>query len=213
MNSTIRNLTMLICFVCFAITTIAQSRTNPNSQPEELGTVSWYRNYEQALTASEKENKPVLILFQEIPGCSTCKNYGNDVLSNPLLADAIENEFIPLAIYNNKGGQDRDILKLYNEPAWNNPVVRIVNSSGDDIIPRVSGNYSAKGLYASMNLALNKEFKEIPTYFKLLGNRKSGLEYLSPSQLEWLSEIQNSREKRKEISSKDFKKAWKEMEG
>ena len=73
--------------------------------------VSWYRDYETALELSEKHDKPVLILFQEVPGCATCRNYGHDVLSNPLMTEAIENEFIPLAIFNNKGGDDAKVLK------------------------------------------------------------------------------------------------------
>ncbi len=55
----------------------AQERTNPKSQQEELGAVSWYRNYEFALKEAKKQDKSVLIFFQEVPGCSTCKNYGN----------------------------------------------------------------------------------------------------------------------------------------
>lgn len=156
-------------FLFLMTSSFAQTRTDAKDQPGELGIVSWYRNYDEALAASKKQNKPVLILFQEIPGCATCRNYGNDVLSNPLLADAIENEFIPLAIYNNKGGADAQILKKYKEPSWNNPVVRIVNNQGKDIAPRVAGNYSAKGLYAAMDLALRLELIEIPEYFILLG--------------------------------------------
>lgn len=169
MKNRIQKLSWLLTLAFVTSTAVAQMRTNPTSQPGELGTVSWYRTYEEALAASEKANKPVLILFQEIPGCATCRNYGKDVLSNPLLADAIENEFIPLAIYNNKGGADAQILKKYKEPSWNNPVVRIVDSDGVDIAPRVSGNYTAKGLYNAMDLALQKQLIEIPTYFQLLG--------------------------------------------
>ncbi|MEM7087739.1 MAG: thioredoxin family protein, partial [Bacteroidota bacterium] len=75
----------------------AQERTNALNQDEELGKVSWYRDYDQAIQQAKKQNKPVLILFQEVPGCATCRNYGHNVLSNPLMTEAIENEFIPLA--------------------------------------------------------------------------------------------------------------------
>lgn len=160
---------ILFVFLLLLTSSFSQTRTNPNDQPSELGIVSWYRSYEEALVASRKEHKPVLLLFQEIPGCATCRNYGNDVLSNPLLADAIENEFIPLAIFNNKAGADAQILKKYKEPSWNNPVVRIVNELGEDIVPRVSGNYSTQGLYDAMDLALRRELIEIPEYFLLLG--------------------------------------------
>lgn len=147
----------------------AQERTNALQQDVELGKVSWYRDYDTATSLSKKENKPVLILFQEVPGCATCRNYGNNVLSNPLLVEAIEDLFIPLVIHNNKGGKDRQTLKQFNEPSWNNPVVRIVDANGKNLTPRVAGNYSAKGLYLAMHDALVKTYAEIPEYMNLLG--------------------------------------------
>jgi len=117
---------------------------------EELGEVNWMRNYSEALEQSRKNNKPVLLLFQEVPGCATCKNYGQNVLSNPLVVDVIENYFVPLAIFNNKAGEDKKVLEKYNEPSWNNPVVRIVDSSGADLVSRVSGNYSSTGIVDAM---------------------------------------------------------------
>ena len=117
----------------------SQTRTEAFNQNVELGAISWYRDYDEALAASKAQHKPVLILFQEVPGCATCRNYGNKVLSHPLLSEAIENEFIPLAIFNNKGGKDAAVLKKYREPSWNNPVVRIVNASGENLVNRILG--------------------------------------------------------------------------
>lgn len=170
------NVTRYILFVtCLFAGSIAfaQERTNPKNQDQELGTVSWYRNFDDAQQCSLKENKPILILFQEVPGCATCRNYGHDVLSNPMLVEAIENEFIPMAVFNNKGGKDQKMLKKYNEPSWNNPVVRIVDASGNNLVKRVASNYSAKGLYKAMINALESYGKEIPTYLKLLGKELS----------------------------------------
>lgn len=160
-------LTLLCCFIVSM--SVAQSSTDPHDQPEELGQVSWHRSYETALTQAKKENKAVLILFQEVPGCATCRNYGHNVLTHPLMVEAIENEFVPLAIYNNRGGEDRKVLELYNEPTWNNPVVRIVDQSGKNLVDRVAGNYSAKGLYGAMKMALAAQKKAIPGYMEVLG--------------------------------------------
>lgn len=134
-------------------------------QPEELGMVQWLRNYEQALAQANAQNKPVFILFQEVPGCPTCRNYGHHVLSHPLIAEAIENEFIPLAIYNNKGDDDAKIFKLYNEPSWNNPVVRLVDADGIDVSNRISENYSQLGVVKAMTEVLSKK---TPNYLNLL---------------------------------------------
>jgi len=88
----------------FILAFSASAKTGPK-QPEELGAVTWLRDYEKAQKASEETGKPVLILFQEVPGCSNCTTYGNSILSEPLLVEAIEDLFVPLAVFNNKGGK------------------------------------------------------------------------------------------------------------
>ena len=146
---------------------IAQ-KTNPCDQVKELGSVSWYRNYDEALAVGEKSGKPIFILFQEVPGCSTCQNYGKNVLSNPLLVDIIENEYVPLAIYNNKGGDDAKILNKYKEASWNNPVIRVVNANGKDLVTRLSGNYSKAGLASYIRTSLTLHRGQLPVYVDLI---------------------------------------------
>lgn len=136
--------------------------------PIELGDVHWLRSMEEAQEKSKAEGKPILILFQEIPGCSTCKNYGSQVLSNPLIVEAIETYFIPLAIYNNKGGEDEKMLKRYNEPSWNNPVVRAVDHTGKDIATRLNGAYTPLALAEWMSATMTQQNIRVPTYLRLL---------------------------------------------
>lgn len=137
-------------------------------QPEELGKVQWLRDFDKGLERAALEDKPVFLLFQEVPGCATCRNYGAEVLSHPLIVEAIETLFVPVAIFNNKGGKDAEVLRYYNEPSWNNPVVRIVDYDRLDIIPRVSGNYSQLGVVQAMVFALERRSKAIPAYLQLL---------------------------------------------
>ena len=158
---------LLVWMLLIAFAGITQEKTNPENQSEELGNVTWYRDYDQALKLASKEDKQVLILFQEVPGCMTCRNYGHNVLTHPLMVEAIENLFVPLAIYNNKGGKDKVVLEKYGEPSWNNPVVRIVNSAGKDVVSRISGNYSVTALIASMQQALKSRKGNIPIYLDL----------------------------------------------
>lgn len=153
--------------------------------PIELGKVQWLRDYEQALEQSRETGKPVFILFQEVPGCATCRTYGREVLSHPLLVEAIESLFVPLAIYNNKEGADRAVLKRYGEPAWNNPVVRLVDSFGDGLVPRISGDYSPVAVATSMIYALQRADRDVPLYLQLMRDewqaRQSGTEKVTPS--------------------------------
>ncbi len=142
--------------------------TKSINEHEELGNVNWERDFEKGIATSKEMDKPVFLLFQEVPGCSTCRNYGKDVLSNPQIVEAIETLFVPVAVFNNKRGKDAEVLKYYKEPSWNNPVVRIVNSKKKNIIKRVAGNYSKLGIVHAMVFALQAENKAVPTYLKLL---------------------------------------------
>jgi len=88
---------------------------------------------------------------------------------------------VPVAIYNNtKGDRDADTRKAFEEPAWNNPVVRIVDADGKDVVPRHAGDWSAAGLLRVMSAALEKRDVETPPWLALLtqeaASRKSGLE-------------------------------------
>lgn len=144
------------------------SENYPLTQEEELGKVNWLRDYDEALALAQEENKDVLILFQEVPGCATCRNYGHNVLSHPLMVEAIENSFVPLAIFNNKGGKDKEILEKYKEPSWNNPVVRIVDVEEQNVVPRISNDYSAATLSLRMKQALVLKKEIVPEYLNLL---------------------------------------------
>jgi len=145
-----------------------------NSNPIEIGYVDWFRDFGQAVDISKKEDKPLLVLFQEVPGCSIASGYGKKVLTHPLIIETIENQFVPVAIYNNHDGQDKRILKSFNEPAWNNPVVRIITSDRFELAPRLSGDYSKLGLVNSMKTALNKSNKKIPAYLDILEQELAG---------------------------------------
>ena len=137
-------------------------------QPVELGKVQWLRNMDEARERAQAEQKPILILFQEVPGCSTCRRYGNGALSHPLIVEAIESEFVPLAIFNNKKGADAEVLEYFGEPSWNNPVVRMVNADRQDVVPRLGGDYSEHGLVNSMLLALRANNRAAPRYLQIL---------------------------------------------
>lgn len=145
------------------------SFSNAYTQQVELGKVNWLRNYDEAISVAENDDKPILVLFQEVPGCATCRNYGSNILSNPLLTEVIENLFVPLVIYNNHKGEDRRILEKFKEPSWNNPVVRIIDENGNDLHERLARNYSIQGLYLMMQNVLTSRLKKLPEYFDILG--------------------------------------------
>ena len=157
-------------FVCLfgLVKSDCQHFSYANDNPIELGKVNWIRNYDEAVKRAEATGKPIFLLFQEVPGCGNCTTYGKEVLSHPLIVEAIEDLFVPLAIFNNKGGHDREILDHFGEPSWNNPVVRFVNSFGGNIGRRIS-NFSSKAVLANaMAETLYNTKEAIPEYLKTL---------------------------------------------
>ncbi|WP_350294020.1 VPGUxxT family thioredoxin-like (seleno)protein, type 2 [uncultured Croceitalea sp.] len=170
-----RTIIKSVLLLLFFYSSLTIGQTDFSKESEELGKVHWYRDYDKAIAAAKRELKDVLILFQEVPGCATCRNYGKNVLSNPLMVETIENEFIPLAIFNNKGGKDREILAKFDEPSWNNPVVRIINTKGNDVVKRISSDYSSLTLLKRIKEALKSNGRIIPPYVKILDQELSSI--------------------------------------
>ncbi|MEO5987768.1 MAG: VPGUxxT family thioredoxin-like (seleno)protein, type 2 [Candidatus Eisenbacteria bacterium] len=155
-----------ILFVMFAMglaTSVAAA-----DAPRELGDVHWQDRLEPALAESKRTGHPVLVLFQEIPGCATCTGFGDGPLSHPILVEAIETEFVPLAIHNNRSGIDAAVLARFQEPAWNNPVMRFINAEGRDVIPRRGGVYGTDEVAARLVAALVTAKRPVPQYLRLV---------------------------------------------
>ena len=134
----------------------------------ELGRINWFRDYQSAMQESVRTNKPVLLLFQEVPGCKTCINFGQNVLRHPLMAELIEDKFVPLVIFNNHPGDDNHILRKFKEPAWNNPVIYFLDKSRNSIIPKLENNYYPLSMYYKLKELLLKTGNTVPAYFQLL---------------------------------------------
>ncbi len=126
------------------------------ANPEAVGTVAWGRDYDSALSSAKKTGKPVFLLFQEVPGCAGCRQFGRDVLSDPGVVKAIQENFIPLLIPNNRPGKDAEILAHFDEPAFNYQVVRFLDADGHDLIPRKDHVWNAVELSQRMKDALKK---------------------------------------------------------
>ncbi len=136
----------------------------PALEAAELGRVRWRRDFDEALAEASAE-KPAFVLFQEVPGCSTCVGFGRGPLSLPLVVEAIEDLFVPVLVFNNKGGEDGKRLTRFGEPAWNNPVVRFLDASGADVLPRRDGVWTTAGLVERMRAALGER---APSYLEIV---------------------------------------------
>jgi hypothetical protein len=146
---------------------LALPAVDVTEQPPELGRVRFERDLDAGLARAKRDDKPAFLLFQEIPGCATCRGFGGGPLSHPLLVDAIETCFVPIAIHNNKGGADKQALERFGEPAWNNPVVRFVDGEGKDVIPRRDGVWGEAGTVERMINALEVAHEAVPRWLEM----------------------------------------------
>ncbi len=168
MNMYLRVITLLIFSVLFSVESFSQPFHYPKDNPIELGKVKWLRDYDEAIRQSKEKDLPIFILFQEVPGCSNCTQFGNIILSHPLIVEAIESCFIPLCIFNNKGGKDKLILEKFNEPTWNNPVIRIINSNEKDIVKRQADFRNMSKTITTIIEAIHTSGKKVEPYIEIL---------------------------------------------
>jgi len=135
--------------------------------PVEVGDVNWTRDYQAALGRSRESGKPIFLFFQEVPGCIGCQDFGQQVLTDPLLVEAIEDEFVPVLVYNNRlTGMDVQLLKRFGETSWNYQVIRFVNADQQDIIPRRDRVWDIGGIAARMAAALEAVDRPVPNYLR-----------------------------------------------
>lgn len=121
-----------------------------HATPPELGRVPWERNFEAAVERAKQSHKPLLVLFDEVPGCSTVVGFGREVLSDAEVVAAITRDFVPVAVFNNVEGADARVLASFGEPAWNNPVVRVIDVDRKPLAPRFDGPYTREAFLSML---------------------------------------------------------------
>jgi hypothetical protein len=163
----IRRLLLIVAGIAMPLNASAESPTQAPVVPIELGQIPWVRDLPKALAKSKSSGRPVMLLFDEVPGCGTCKQFGAGPLSHPIVVDAA-GLFTTAVVYNNVAGDEEKILKKYEEPTWNNPVVRFIDSTGKDLIARHTDDYSTGGLLRAMVAALRASNQTVPEYVALV---------------------------------------------
>ena len=152
--------------------TVLAAVTAYGANPVEIGTINWGRDIEKARKDAKASGKPIFLLFQEVPGCAGCKDFGKTVLSNPVLKKAVEQEFEPVVIYNNRKGMDDEVRKAFGEPAWNYQVVRFLDAEGKDLIPRKDKVWTLDAVTARMRSALLAAKRPVPKYMQMAALEK-----------------------------------------
>jgi hypothetical protein len=165
-RSVLISIGLFVCASFFVVPLQMPRAFAEQSRQRELGDVDWERNFAGAEQRARESGLPMFALFQEVPGCQTCVSFGEQVLSHPLLVEAIETEFVPVAVFNNRGGADRAVLERFEEPAYNNPVVRFLDGDGQDLLPRKAGVWFPRAIGERMIDALVAANRAVPIYLR-----------------------------------------------
>ena len=87
-------------------------------------------------------------------------------MSHPLLVEAIESRFVPMLVYNNRKN-DRELLNRFDEPAWNNPVIRFFDADLVDLLARKDEVWKFGEVASHLIKGIRAADREPPTYLKL----------------------------------------------
>ncbi len=117
---------------------------------EELGQIPWHRDEQAALADARKSGKPLMVFSTELPGCGSCKKFGKNHLSNPIIIDAAAH-FVPFV--------------LVKARTW--PTMFFRTPDGKDLIPKVGFSRSVGRLLDGMERALRAAKKPVPAYLEL----------------------------------------------
>jgi len=173
MTSRRRSLVLLVAFAVVAATTAGAlvRHQDEEGRAPELGQVDWLRDWNAAVAAAKESGKPIALLFQELAGGAAAVDFGRGPLSQPLLMEAFEDEFVPCVVLDGDAGRD-GLRQRFGATARSAPVLRFVTADGADLVARRDGVVQTAAVAASLVEALAAAKRPVPAY---LGNLSAEL--------------------------------------
>jgi hypothetical protein len=142
-------------------------------QPE-AGSVRWTTDFAQAEAEARASGKLIFLQFTEIPGSSICQDYGRDVLSHAIIADLLEEAFVPCLI--NTAGGGNEVLGIVGVVEPGRPAVHFVDTNRREVAPRyqcgnLHGNLrdEADAIFHAAANALTAVQQPLPLVAQLMG--------------------------------------------
>lgn len=79
---------------------------------------------------------------------------------------------MPVLVYNDRGGRDAELLERYEEPSWNNPVVRFFaagedGAPGRELLPRRDAVWDGQAVAERVIAALRAAERPVPRWLDL----------------------------------------------
>jgi hypothetical protein len=117
--------------------------------PSSPAVIDWSRDLATANKLSLETGRPILVLCDSAAGREAL----NGCFAHPVIADATTELFVPLVLQQADASQ---------------PVVRLTDANGRDLVPCLSGRISPAMLLSSLVAALRAAHRDVPAYLQLV---------------------------------------------
>lgn len=121
----------------------------------ETATIPWLNDLDAALTQSKASGQPILALLHDAPDCADCRSIGHELTSQPLLAEAADDEFVPLRLNTHQS-------QHFTTPST---PLRFLNTAGQPLLLPTSHPLS---MAQQMAHALHAANRSVPRYLQVL---------------------------------------------
>ncbi len=149
-------------------------RTETALNNKNLGRVRWLSDYNTALLKMAEENKPMLVYILGNTGNDVLSVRRNEILSHPLIVEAIESNFIPVAV-SPAVAAEHSILSLPGDTKTGT-AMSIVGTDGHPKSKNSDDAAWMKHLTGIMLDALQQEGMAAPVYLKLVNEEFNAAE-------------------------------------
>lgn len=144
---------ILICAIAI-LTGVTASIGGAPKRSDNPALIPWHDALEVALAQSRTNGKPVLAILQDTPNCANCQSFQRDITANPLLAEAVADEFIALKL---------DRRQVRGLAAASHSLL-FLDAAGQPLIPSSVQAKSASDIAARMIQALKATQRPVPNY-------------------------------------------------
>lgn len=138
------------------------------STGDEFANISWDFEFDNASEFAGRKGYPMLVLLVELPASPASVQFGQEVLSHPLIHDAIESQFVHVAVFNGLDENAERTRKLLGERRFGDSVIHLITPDHKPLVKRLANNRTVAGLAGAMVTALEKSKRSVPLFLQLL---------------------------------------------
>ncbi len=158
-----------------------------------LGRVRWIEDYDRALVTAKDHALPLFVFVQGKSFPEQIGKGGDTVLRHPLIVETVETLFVPFAVRADSS-ERRSVLERLGEVPVDETVIMIRDSRGEDLVPSLSWDGTARSLVETVISAYERTDRQVPRYVEILheehGSQGTNESAMFPVHCFWAGEVE-----------------------